>query len=336
MIRENQSDQVQNTKALALLSGGLDSMLAIKIIQDQGISIDAINFKTPFCLCNHCSLENFVKDLKIKLHRIFLGQEFLDLIVDPPHGHGSQMNPCIDCRIFMLKKAKDLAKQIGADFIMTGEVLNQRPFSQRKKAMIHIEREADLEGKILRPLSARLLPMTEPEKKGLVDRELLLEIIGRRRLPQINLAKKVKLKDYPCPSGGCLLTDPRFSDRLREHLKYKSNLTLEDVALLKIGRHFRKNENKIIVGRNEKENNKLLMIAKKRKIAWFEAIDYFGPIGLLLGNENPDTSKIVAGIVARYSDASQNINVRISSKGVKEEILEVKSLSHEVIESLMI
>jgi tRNA U34 2-thiouridine synthase MnmA/TrmU len=236
----------------------------------------------------------------------------------------------------MLKKAKDLAKQIGANFIMTGEVLNQRPFSQRKKAMLHIEREADLEGKILRPLSAKLLPKTDPEKEGLIDRKLLLEIIGRRRLPQINLAKKVKLKDYPCPSGGCLLTDPRFSDRLREHLKYKPSLTLEDVALLKIGRHFRKKENKIIVGRNEKENNKLLMIAKKRKISWFQAIDYEGPIALLLGNENPDTIKIVASIVARYSDTSPDINVKIAYQNEKEDILEVNPLSDEAIKTLMI
>ncbi|MEM2322087.1 MAG: hypothetical protein QW657_02630, partial [Candidatus Bathyarchaeia archaeon] len=229
---------MRKPKALALVSGGLDSLLALRLILDQNIDVEAVHFMTPFFKC--CDLvDRISKDFGIKLHVIFLGQEFLDIVANPRHGYGSQMNPCIDCRILMFRKAKELAEKIGADFLVTGEVLDERPFSQRLKAMLLIEREAGLEGKVLRPLSARLLPPTEAEREGWVDRGRLLAIRGRRRTPQIELAAKYGIKDYPNPSGGCLLTDPAFARRVRDHLNHEGKLTLDDAILLMTGRHFR-------------------------------------------------------------------------------------------------
>ena len=174
------------------------------------------------------------------------------------------MNPCIDCRILMMTKAKELANEIGAKCLVTGEVLNERPFSQTKRAMEFIEKKAGLEGKILRPLSAKLLPETGIEQSGIVNREKFYSIEGRRRLPQLELAREWGIKDYPCPSGGCLLTDPRFADKLRDHLKHEKKLKINDIQLLRFGRHFRIKGKKIIVGRNEKENERLETMAKKK------------------------------------------------------------------------
>jgi tRNA U34 2-thiouridine synthase MnmA/TrmU len=313
---------INKKTALALLSGGLDSMLAVKVILGQGIKVEAVNFVTPFCLCDHCSLQNFSSNNNIKVHSIFSGQDFLDIIVNPPHGYGSQMNPCIDCRILMLKKAKQLAEKIGASFIFTGEVLNQRPFSQRKAAMLHIEKEADLEGKILRPLSAKLLPETKPEKEGFVNREKLLSIEGRRRLPQMEKAEELGIRDYPCPAGGCLLTDPRFSERLKEHLNHENSLNLNDVNLLKVGRHFRIGKGKIVVGRNEEENHELMRIAKRNNILWLEAIDFNGPVTLVLGEHKQDFLDKAAAITVRYSDAPKEIFVKIALHNEKDKVVE--------------
>jgi len=330
-------DETKRPKALALLSGGLDSLLAVKLILKQGVDVEAVNFSTPFCLCEGCHMNKFTKDLKIKVHRVFLGQEFLDIVANPPHGYGSQMNPCIDCRILMFKKAKELAEKIGADFLVTGEVLDERPFSQRRKAMLLIEKEAGLEGRILRPLSAKLLPETEAEKAGLVDRSKLLSIRGRRRLPQMELADKLGLEEYPNPSGGCLLTDPEFARRLREHLKNEGRLTLTDVNLLKTGRHFRVNGTKVIVGRNKKENERLLFLAETNGIAYLKVADYKGPITLCLSNKDQRLLKKAAEITARYSDAPKDIPVKvICMNGEKEVTLMVKAIKDGELERLRV
>ncbi|MEM2914029.1 MAG: 7-cyano-7-deazaguanine synthase, partial [Candidatus Bathyarchaeia archaeon] len=172
----------KHPKALVLLSGGLDSTLATKLVIDQGIEVEAVSFITPFSTQNEKIVDRFCKELGIKVHKVFLDEEFLRLVINPTHGYGSQMNPCIDCRIHMLKKAWEIAEKVGASFLVTGEVLNERPFSQRKDSLFLIEKEAGLFGKILRPLSAKRLPETEPEKLGLIQREKLLDIEGRRRL----------------------------------------------------------------------------------------------------------------------------------------------------------
>jgi tRNA U34 2-thiouridine synthase MnmA/TrmU len=304
-------------KALVLLSGGLDSMLATRLMLKQAVEVEAVHFRTPFSGQNEPFVERFCKELGIKLHKIVLGDEFLEIVVSPKHGHGSQMNPCIDCRILELKKSKELAEKTGAEFLVTGEVLGERPFSQRKDVMLHIEGEAGLEGKVLRPLSAKLLPETEPEKNGYVNREKLHAIKGRRRTPQMTLAKEMGIVEYPNPAGGCLLTEPRFADRLREHLEHEKRLTAFDVELLRIGRHFRVGNTKVIVGRNEEENEKLLSIAKMNSgLSTLEVKDYMGPVTVLVGEADTETIKKAAAITVRYSDAPKDASVALEYDGV--------------------
>ncbi|MCW4038819.1 MAG: hypothetical protein NWF13_08815 [Candidatus Bathyarchaeota archaeon] len=326
----------KKTKMLALLSGGLDSTLAVKIMLDQGIDVEAVNFTTPFCLCDKCAVESVGEKFGIKVHRIFLGQEFLDLLVDPPHGYGSQMNPCIDCRIFMFKKAKEIAKRIGAEGIITGEVLNERPFSQRKEAMFVIEKESGVKNKVLRPLSAQLMPETDFEKKGSVDRKSLFSIQGRRRLPQMRLAEEMGINDYPCPSGGCLLTDPQFARRLKEHLRYSYGLNLVDTALLKIGRHFRVDECKIIVGRNEEENKSLLSIAHREKKPYIDVVEYMSPITLMDGKNIDNIIQKAAEITIRYSDAPKDFAVKVKVVHRGQYIIEARSIEDEAVEPFRI
>jgi tRNA U34 2-thiouridine synthase MnmA/TrmU len=290
-------------KALALLSGGLDSTLAVKLILNQGIEVETINFVTPFCLCKKgCSgTAEVAKKFHIPLKIVSVGEDYLKILRSPKYGYGRNMNPCIDCRIFMLKQAKKHAKETGASFIFTGEVLDERPMSQHQKALNIIEKEAGLEGKILRPLSARLLPETEAEKKGWVDRAKLLDIRGRSRKKQIALAKEFAIKDYPCPAGGCLLTYKEYADKLRDLFEHKKRVSLKDVQLLKVGRHFRLGRNKIIVGRNENEN-KLLTQQKPNGDYYFEAQNCGSPITLLQGPKTSKAIETAARLTAYHSD----------------------------------
>jgi tRNA-specific 2-thiouridylase len=289
-------------KALALFSGGLDSILAVKLILNQGIDVVAINFVSTFCLCEKGGVSEAAKRLGVPLKVVDVGGEYLKMVRKPKYGYGKNMNPCVDCRIFIVKKAKKYAKEIGASFIFTGEVLDERPMSQHFKAMKIIEEEAGLKGKILRPLSAKLLPETVMEKKGLVDREKLLGIRGRSRKPQIKLAEEFNIKDYPSPAGGCLLTCREYADKLRDLFKHKKRCSMADVSLLKVGRHFRFGENKIIVGRNEAEN-KTLTAKKARNDYYFEVPDVGSPITVLQGDKTKKAIRTAAGLTAFYSDA---------------------------------
>jgi tRNA-specific 2-thiouridylase len=298
---------MKKTKALALFSGGLDSTLATELILRQGIEVAAINFKSPFCLCaqDGCGPLNAAKQLGIKIKVVNVGDQYLQIVRKPKHGYGKNMNPCIDCRIFILKKAKKLAKDMDASFIFTGDVLDERPMSQHFKALKTIEEEAGLKGKILRPLSARLLPETVVEKKGLVDRAKLLDIHGRSRKPQIKLAAEFNIKDYPFPAGGCLLTCKEYAKKLRDLFEHKKRCSMADIALLKVGRHFRFKENKIIVGRNEEENN-LLTAKKSWNDYYFEVPDIGSPITLLKGAKTKKAIKAAAALTAFYSDAEKS------------------------------
>ncbi|MCS7120397.1 MAG: tRNA 4-thiouridine(8) synthase ThiI [Nitrososphaerota archaeon] len=324
-------------KALALLSGGLDSLLAAKLIMIESVKVEGVHFINPFSADPDSFLDEFSDETGIRIHKIPLGRDFLNLIINPRHGYGSHMNPCIDCRIFALKKAKKLMEKIGADFIVTGEVLDERPFSQRMEALLMIEKEAGLEGKILRPLSAKLLPITEPEKIGFVNRERLLAIRGRRRVVQIELARRLGIKRYASPSGGCLLTDPRFSERLRDYLKYRRRLRLIDVELLKIGRHLRLGKTKIIVGRNREENHRLLSIAKNEGLLHMEVIGYPGPITVVVGRCNKMIIQKAIGITIRYSDAPshEQVDVKITKKD-KVEIMRGQALDDQEIRKYII
>jgi len=324
------STKAKKPKAVVLFSGGLDSTLAMKLTVDQGVDVEAVHFLTPFSMSNERFIDKFCGEMGIRVHKVFLGQEFLKMVARPHHGYGSQMNPCMDCRILMLKKANELGKKIRADFLVTGEVLDERPFSQKRDLMLLIEREAGLDGKVLRPLSAKLLSETEPEKKELVRREDFLGIKGRRRLSQIELAKKLGIEEYSSPSGGCLLTDPRFADRLREHLRHKRRLSLRDAELLKVGRHFRIGNAKVIVGRNEEENQRLLSIAEKNDLAHVEVIGYMGPLTLIVGRAGPETFEKAAAITVRYSDSPKTATTKVrSTRRGKEKILEIVSIEDE-------
>ena len=324
-------------KALGLLSGGLDSTLAVKLILDQGIDVVAINFTSPFCLCGRggCGAVEVTKKFNIPIKIVEKGEDYLKIIRNPKYGYGKNMNPCIDCRIYTLKKAKKYAKEIGASFIFTGEVLDERPMSQHMKALKIIEKETGLKNKILRPLSAKLLPETEAEKKGWVDRKKLLDIKGRCRKPQIELAKNLKISDYPCPSGGCLLTYKEFADKVRDLFEHKKKVSVKDINLLKIGRHFRLDKNKIIVGRNKEENEQLLKM-KEKDDYYFEVPVFMGPITILQGSKMKKAVEKAAGLTVRYSDVKEKkVSVKFGKEKLNKKII-VKPICEEEIEKMRI
>lgn len=291
-------------KAIALLSGGLDSALAIKLVQEQGVEVTGVYFTSPFFARERGGkpyARIIAEKLEIPIMSIDLGMEYLKVIKHPKHGHGAGINPCVDCKVHMLKKAKKLMKELKADFIITGEVLNQRPMSQHYRALLNIEKDAGLEGRLLRPLSAQRLPQTEPEKKGLVDRKKLLDIQGRQRKHQAALAQKFGINEFSPPAGGCLLTQQEFSKKLRDLIQHKKRITLDDIYLLKVGRHFRQGKNKIIVGKNEKENQEIIA-RKKAGDLIFEVPGYGSPATLLDGPKTKNAIALAARLTARYSD----------------------------------
>jgi tRNA-specific 2-thiouridylase len=294
---------VKEMKALGLLSGGLDSTLAVKMVLESGVEVEALNFVTPFCQCSKggCGASEAAKTFKIPLKIVSAGTDYLRIVRNPRFGYGKNLNPCIDCRIFMLRKAKRYAKQIGAKFIFTGEVLGQRPMSQHRPALALIEKEAGLQGKIVRPLSAKLLPKTEAEEKGFVDEEALRDISGRSRKRQIEMTKEFNITNYPCSGGGCLLTDKEFANKLRDLFQHKKRVTVKEVRGLKVGRHFRFGNNKIIVGRNEAENDALLR-TKQKTDYYFEVPNCGSPTTILQGPKTKKAIETAASLTAFHSD----------------------------------
>jgi tRNA-uridine 2-sulfurtransferase len=298
---------MKRIKALAMFSGGLDSILATKLILNQGIEVEALNFRGFFCSCKTgLGPVESSKWLGVPLKAVEVDDRYLKMLRNPKHGYGRNMNPCIDCKIFMLKEAKKYADEIGASFIFTGEVLDERPKSQHYPALRTIEEESGLKGRLLRPLSAKLLPETVAEKKGLVKRDQLLAIRGRSRKPQMALAREFGITAYPSPAGGCLLTEAEFAKRLRDLFQHRKCCSVADVALLRLGRHFRLDENKIIVGRNETEN-KALITGKARNDLFFEVPEIAGPITVLQGRKTRKAIEIAAALTAFYSDAKTDV-----------------------------
>lgn len=310
-----------NIKALVLISGGLDSALAVKLIAEQGIEVEAINFHTSFCACGEengkcpeLGIRALIKELNVKLHSAEVSEEFInEVVINPKHGYGANMNPCIDCRIFILKKSKKLMDEFKASFLVTGEVLGQRPMSQQLHQMKIIDKEAEVEGIVLRPLSAKLLTPTIAEEKGWINREKLLGIYGRSRKEQLKLAKEKNITKFSAPAGGCLLTDAGFSNRLRDFIKFNGKPNVADVMLLKVGRQFRLSPDlKLVVGRNQAENKELESFKKDNML--LEAKDYAGPIGLLIGKHNSEEIKLASSIVARYSDSPKEQLIDVECK----------------------
>jgi hypothetical protein len=310
-------------KAIALLSGGLDSTLAVKVMLEQGIEVEALNFTSPFCTCTGknagCKSEavRVAEEFGIPIKVMNKGAEYLEVVRNPRHGYGKAINPCVDCRIFLLTKAREYLKESGADFVITGEVLGQRPMSQRRHTLQIIERESGLEGLLLRPLSAKHFPETTPEKEGWVDRERLLAIQGRSRKEQMELAEELDVTNYPCPAGGCMLTEVTFAPKVRDLFDHSAELDMRDFRLLKLGRHFRLGpRTKLLIGRNEAENETLVAHAQPREatIRW---IGGGSPIGLLMGIVTPEMIETASRILLRYTraESGSSCTIGITSGG---------------------
>jgi hypothetical protein len=318
---------VESNRGIALLSGGLDSSLAVKMMIDLGISVTAVHFTSPFCNCTSrkagCKNQavKVAHEFGVPIRVIHKGMDYMRMVQNPPHGHGRGMNPCIDCRIYMLKKVKEMMAGSGASFVITGEVLGQRPMSQHRIAIRKIEKESELEGRILRPLCAQHFPPTVPEEMGIVDRAKLLAFSGRSRKPQIELAEKLGVKDYPCPAGGCLLTDPVIAARLRDLFAHVPDYTMADLHLLKVGRHFRLNTDlKIILGRNQGENEQIQIMAGE-EAALFKPGDFRGPTCLSTGKPNAEAERKIGGIMAGYSkDKKKQYRIKKQITGGDESI----------------
>lgn len=304
------------TRAIGMLSGGLDSSVALGLVATQGIDVLAVNFYTGFCTTEVQRRQGGRKDgtiprnealsraakARVDIEIVDIAEEYMSIVTEPRHGTGANVNPCIDCRAFMLGKARELMVREGADFVFTGEVLGQRPMSQRRSAMNLVEKDSGLLGRLVRPLSAQLLPPTIPELEGKLDRTRLLAIRGRGRSVQMRLARELGIEDYPSPAGGCCnLTDPAYARRFRDYFAHATlqRMTPEDAVLLAAGRHLRLCAGtKLIVGRTEGENAMLERYLRGR--ARLEAIGVRGPVALVEGDADEATRLTAASIVARY------------------------------------
>jgi len=342
----------QQRKAASLVSGGLDSLLATKAMIEQGIHVEGINFFTGFCVEGHTHAIRkkqgqkpkrnnalwVAEQLGIKLHIVDIVEEYKDVVINPKHGYGANMNPCLDCKIFMVKKAHEWIAQNDFDFIVTGEVMGQRPMSQRKQTMPIISEESGADDLLLRPLCAKNLPATKPEREGWVDREKLFDFHGRNRKPQIALAKKWSLNDYAQPAGGCcFLTDPNYSDKMKDLLGHRAegrSYELDDIMLLKIGRHFRPRNNfKMIVSREAGETNFLL--GYKSQFPYIQVISHGGPLTLLDGHDiSAEDIYLAASVAGRYSQGrdAEEITVMVGIPGKEERELKVVPIKDDAIE----
>lgn len=336
-------------KAVSLISGGLDSLLSTKLLLDQGIYMEGINFFTGFCVEGHThAIRKQKKDKKkrnnalwvaeqldIKLHIIDVIEEYRDVLLNPKYGYGKNMNPCLDCKRFMVKKAKQWMIENDFDFIITGEVIGQRPMSQRKETMLIVQAESSADDLLLRPLCAKHLPETKAEIEDWVDREKLLDFSGRTRKPQMALAKQYGFEDYATPAGGCcFLTDKQYSDKLVDMWQSRGNreYKLDDLMMLKVGRHIRPNPRfKMIVAREEDEVK--FLEGYRNQYVNLYPISCNGPLALIDGEPNQEDLTIAAKILARYSQGrdkgSVDVEVRLDS-GIMQ-ILNVKPFSNDKI-----
>jgi hypothetical protein len=299
----------KQTTALALYSGGLDSTLACRVVMAQGIRVLAVKFVTPFFGYDLLAREEEYKlEVKEKFGiDIFLNditRPYLEMVKKPAHGYGKNFNPCVDCKILLLSEARKMMPDLGASFLVTGEVVGQRPMSQRRDTLRTIERQSGCEGILVRPLCARNLEPTQAELDGLIDRDQLLDFSGRNRKPQIELADKFGIEDYPSPAGGCTLTDPVQSVRIADYYDENEEIKTADIRLLLVGRQFKMPKGGwLIVGRNHQENLRLEDLVQPGD--WMLTPDDFpGPTVILRYNNDHDELGLAAGILARYSKKS--------------------------------
>ena len=320
---------MKKIRALALVSGGLDSLLAAKVIQAQGIEVEGITFQIGFTkeefgipqreknkkndgADERRNPQYYADKASIKLNIENVFEEFKSVLQHPKHGYGSNINPCIDCKAFMLRKAKEYMEKNGFDFLVTGEVIGQRPMSQRKQALPIVAKEGGVEDVVLRPLCAKLLPETLPEREGWVDREKLYDFNGRGRKSQVELAKELGIDEYPQPAGGCLLTDPGFSKRL-EYLwqsKCEKEYSVDEIKLLSIGRHLRFcDEFKLIISREKSETEYMQQFY--RQFTMLKALDFGGPAAIIDGETDDEGIKKSAAILARYGSGRDAPEVKV-------------------------
>ncbi|MBE6072183.1 MAG: DUF814 domain-containing protein [Clostridium butyricum] len=298
-------------RALAMISGGLDSILAAKLIKEQGIEVIGICFKSYFF--NEENAKRMTKQIGIKLEVVDFSKEHFEMVKNPSHGWGKNMNPCIDCHSMMMRYSGDLLEKFNADFIITGEVLNQRPMSQNKSALNIVKKQSGFSEKILRPLCAKNLDPTPMELNGLVDREKLLNISGRSRKAQMELADKWGIKDYPSPAGGCKLTEPNYSIRLKELVERKESIKEKDIHLLKYGRHFiTDDKTKIIVTRTGEEGEKIKELLNKNDIMFLTS-KYNGAMVIIPEGNVPTENDIMIAcrIAVRYSKGKDENEVEV-------------------------
>jgi len=307
----------RQAKAVALISGGLDSLLAARVVMEQGVHVEGINFYTGFCVEGHTHAIRkkdrqrpkrnnalwSAEQLGIKLHIVDIIEEYKDVVINPKHGYGSNINPCLDCKVFMVNKAREWIDANGFDFIITGEVIGQRPMSQRKDTMPVIARDSGAGERLVRPLCARNLPATLPEKEGWLDRERLYGFNGRSRKPQMALAKQFGFEDYAQPAGGCcFLTDKQYSVKLADLWQTRGTreYDLDDIMLLKVGRHLRPRTHfKIIVGREEGENR--FLEGYRKRFTSIIPTSHTGPLVLIDGELGPGDIDLAARLTARFS-----------------------------------
>lgn len=315
------------TKAIALFSGGLDSLLAARLVKEQGIEVIALQFITPFFNQRHRGREKeaaaeFREKYGLECVIKDVTDEYIEILRNPRYGYGKNFNPCIDCKIFMMRRAGELMRELGAEFLVSGEVLGQRPMSQRKDALRIVERDSGMDGLLLRPLCAKLLKPTKPEEQGLVDRERLLDISGRSRKRQMELAERFGIKEYQTPAGGCLLTDPIISGRVRSLLSEGEAVDADVLRLLSVGRHFALPGARLFIGRNRDENDTIAALVRAGDYT-LKVKDRPGPLALVRGNPDRSGLEVAARITARYADTSGVETVKVSVRMGAEEQMEL-------------
>jgi hypothetical protein len=351
MVSSSAMGEKEQIKAVGMLSGGLDSMLAVRIMLDQGIEVTALHFRTGFSYFERnraagrrpvgpSDAERAAEALGVPLKMIDVSDEYVPIVLHPRFGYGSGMNPCVDCRIFLLRQAKAWMEAHGYHFIFTGEVSGQRPKSQMRPTLNTVERESGLQGYLLRPLSAKLLKPTVPEKRGWVDRDKLYRISGRGRKEQIALAEELGITDYAQPSGGCCyLIHQTYSRRLRDFLDREGDRALSGghVQLLAVGRHLRlPSGRKVVIGRHERENDYITTCGVEGVL--LTTLDHPGPTTLVPGEPTPEEIELAARITAGYSDGQDEPAVRVEVRGGSElvEVLTVEPFPRAEAQALMV
>jgi len=326
----------RKVRALGLCSGGLDSTLAGVFLRDLDIEVEWVTFETPFFSAAKARKASEKTGIPLTVKPIY--PVYIEMLKNPPAGYGKHMNPCMDCHALMFKLAGELMREKNFDFLFSGEVLGQRPMSQNKTSLRYVEKHSGFDGYILRPLSAKNLPETIPEKQGLVDREKLLDIAGRGRKAQIKLAEKLGVRDYPAPAGGCLLTDKGYTNRLRDLFEHQDQCTEAELHLLKYGRHYRLNpEAKLIVGRTEKDNENILRYHNPQVDTVIDVKDYPSPIALVPHGAKKESIMLAASICTGFSKAPQLAMVDVLVKTAqKKQTIQVIALQPDDVRKLLI